>query len=70
MNSGTIKTLTKIGMVGSMAMLVIPQFQGRHGGRHGRQDFSKDLHVLAGIALIGFSVWHYNCYQPPVWIKD
>ena len=65
MTSRTIKTITKLGMVGSLAVLVLPRLhQAGHGKRHGRSG-SSDVHVWAGIALLGFAVWHYNCYQPP-----
>ncbi|WP_157212233.1 hypothetical protein [Desulfomonile tiedjei] len=69
MEPSTIRTLTKIGMVGSLAVLILPQFhEGSSGNRHG-QTQSLDLHTWAGIALVGFTVWHYNCYQPPVWVQ-
>lgn len=69
MNAGTIRTLTKIGMVGSLALLILPQLHPvGTGNRHGQKQ-SLDLHTWAGIALVGFTVWHYNCYQPPVWIE-
>lgn len=70
MNASSIKTLTKIGMVGTLALLVLPQFHERCHRNRGDQNPSINLHVLAGIALVGFSVWHYNCYQPPAWTMD
>ncbi|MDI6890292.1 MAG: hypothetical protein QMC83_05045 [Thermodesulfovibrionales bacterium] len=52
-----IRNLTKIGMVTSMAILVWTGL--------GRGYINLQLHTIAGIALIGFSVWHYNVYRPP-----
>ncbi|MFH1114839.1 MAG: hypothetical protein V1792_13065 [Pseudomonadota bacterium] len=65
----TVRTLAKLGMAGSMAVLVLPQLHPDRGRCHGRNT-GVDLHVWAGVALIGFAVWHYNCYQPPVWTKE
>jgi hypothetical protein len=70
MNASTIKTLTKAGMVGSLAALVMPQVRTGHDGHRKGHRPSLDLHIWAGIALVGFAVWHYNCYQPPVWQEN
>ena len=45
----------KIGMVASMGVLVATGFMGRKG---------RNLHIGAGLALIGCSYWHYRLYQP------
>ncbi len=56
MDKSTVKSVTKTGMVVSLAALA---WTGLGKGRR-----SKYLHTWAGIALVGFSVWHYNTYQP------
>lgn len=71
MKTDTVRTLTKVGMVGAMAVLALPAFQqaSPSGGQHRRRSNSA-LHTWAGIALVGFAVWHYNCYQPAVRTRD
>jgi hypothetical protein len=49
------RDLAKIGMVASMGTLLITGFLGRKASR---------LHIGSGLALIGFSYWHYRLYQP------
>ena len=49
------RELAKAGMVASMGTLLVTGFMGREAGR---------LHVGSGLALIGFSYWHYSLYQP------
>ena len=49
------RELAKIGMVASMGTLLVTGFMGREASR---------LHVGSGLALIGFSYWHYRLYQP------
>jgi hypothetical protein len=49
------RELAKIGMVASMGTLLITGFMGREASR---------LHIGSGLALIGFSYWHYRLYQP------
>ena len=29
-----------------------------------KNTFMKNLHVIAGTALVGFSLWHHLLYQP------
>lgn len=70
MNASAIRTLTKIGMVGTLALLVMPHFHQRGHRNCCNQDPGPNLHVLAGVALVGFSVWHYNCYKPPAWMLE
>lgn len=49
------REVAKIGMVASMGTLLISGFMGREASR---------LHIGSGLALIGFSYWHYRLYQP------
>ncbi len=55
MEKSTVKDLAKSGMVVSLSVLAWTAL-----GR-GRQN--RALHTWAGVALVGFSVWHYNLYQ-------
>lgn len=48
------KTLAKHGMTVSLAALVATGFIG------GKT--SKRLHLVAGVALVGFSLWHHSLY--------
>ena len=48
------KTLAKHGMTLSLAALVATGFVG------GKT--SKRLHLAAGVALVGFSLWHHTLY--------
>ncbi len=59
MEKSEIIDLTKTGMAVSMGLLV---WTGMGKGRRSRP--GRTLHTWAGIALIGFSVWHYHLYQP------
>lgn len=64
MNEGTTvlpsrraqRQAAKWGMGASMAALF---YTGFRGGRR-----AMDLHVWAGVALLGFSLWHLYLYQP------
>lgn len=49
------RELAKLGMVTSMGTLLVSGFMGRESSR---------LHIGSGLALIGFSYWHYRLYQP------
>jgi hypothetical protein len=49
------RELAKIGMVVSMGTLLVSGFMGREASR---------VHIGSGLALIGFSYWHYTLYQP------
>jgi hypothetical protein len=49
------RELAKIGMVVSMGTLLVTGFMGREASR---------VHIGSGLALIGFSYWHYTLYQP------
>lgn len=51
------KTLAKHGMTVSLAALVATGFIG------GKT--SKRLHLVAGVALVGFSLWHHSLYPSP-----
>ncbi|PID40002.1 MAG: hypothetical protein CR984_05475 [Proteobacteria bacterium] len=48
------RELAKLGMVASMGTLLVTGFMGREASR---------LHIGSGLALIGFSYWHYRLYQ-------
>ena len=50
------KTAAKAGMVLSLGALVATGLMRGRGARI--------LHIWSGMALIGFSAWHYNLYQP------
>lgn len=50
------KSAAKAGMTLSMAALVATGLM-RGGG-------ARTLHLWSGIALVGFSAWHYALYQP------
>lgn len=46
----------KIGMTLSLGAVVATGLMKGRGAR--------TLHILSGMALIGFSLWHHNLYQP------
>jgi hypothetical protein len=54
------RDLAKFGMVASMGTLLVTGFMGREARR---------LHIGSGLALIGFSYWHYTLYQTRPKIK-
>ena len=56
MEKRQVGDLIKSGMVVSMGALAWTAL--------GRGRRNRNLHTWAGIALIGFSVWHYNFYRP------
>ena len=45
------KTISKIGMIGSLGSLLVSGFIRFKG--------AKTLHVWSGVAFLGFSMWHY-----------
>ena len=49
------RDLAKLGMVAAMGTLLVTGFMGKEASR---------LHIGSGLALIGFSYWHYRLYQP------
>ncbi len=49
------RDLAKFGMVAAMGTLVATGFMSRQASR---------LHISSGLALIGFSLWHWSLYQP------
>ena len=49
------RDIAKFGMVASMGTLLVTGFMGKEASR---------LHIGSGLALIGFSYWHYKLYQP------
>ena len=53
----TKKEAAKIGMTASMAIVIGTSFGMK-------SKIMKNLHVGAGVALVGFSLWHHMLYQP------
>ena len=53
----TKKEIAKIGMTASMGITVATSF-------YMKNRFMKNLHIGAGVALVGFSFWHHILYQP------
>ncbi|WP_460032902.1 hypothetical protein [Megalodesulfovibrio paquesii] len=51
------RTLAKHGMTVSLAALVATGFI--------RGTTSRRLHLAAGVALVGFSLWHHSLYPSP-----
>ncbi|WP_027183715.1 hypothetical protein [Desulfovibrio inopinatus] len=52
----------KVGMAASLGVLVATGFLSR--SRQTNQSGVRTLHVCAGVALVGFSYWHWRLYQP------
>ena len=50
------RSTAKIGMTVSLGSLVATGFMRGRG--------AKNLHIISGIALIGFSYWHHALYLP------
>ncbi|PIE70016.1 MAG: hypothetical protein CSA22_10195 [Deltaproteobacteria bacterium] len=50
------RSLAKMGMIASMGTLVATGFM--------RSREASAVHVGAGLALVGFSYWHYTLYEP------
>lgn len=55
----TKKEIAKIGMTVSMGVTVATSFAMKN-------KVMKNLHVGAGMALVGFSLWHHLLYQPEI----
>ncbi len=53
----TKKEIAKIGMTASMGITVATSF-------YMKTRLMKNLHIGAGVALVGFSFWHHMLYQP------
>lgn len=53
----TKKEIAKIGMTASMGITVATSF-------YMKNRTMKNLHIGAGVALVGFSFWHHMLYQP------
>lgn len=51
------KEIAKIGMTATMGITVATAFKMKNRTM-------KNLHVGAGFALVGFSLWHHLLYQP------
>jgi len=52
----TKREIAKIGMTASMGITVVTSF-------YMKNKFMKNLHIGAGVALVGFSFWHHMLYQ-------
>ncbi len=50
------KEIAKVGMTVSMGLTVATAFKMKSKNM-------KNLHVTAGVALVGFSLWHHMMYQ-------
>lgn len=50
------RELAKVGMTASMALCVGSAFFMNNKG-------AKNLHILSGVALVGFSIWHHSLYN-------
>lgn len=59
----TKKEIAKIGMTASMGITVATSF-------YMKNKFMKNLHIGAGVALVGFSFWHHMLYQPEKKVKN
>ncbi len=53
----TKREIAKIGMTASMGLTVATSF-------YMKNRLMKNLHIGAGVALVGFSFWHHMLYQP------
>ncbi len=53
----TKKEVAKIGMTASLGVVVGTSFAMK-------SNVMKNLHIGAGVALVGFSLWHHLLYQP------
>ena len=51
------REVSKAGMTASLGGLVVTGFMRGAG--------ASTLHIWAGMALIGFTLWHASLYQPP-----
>lgn len=56
------RAMAKWGMAASMGTLLITGLMGPMRGP-GRKN-QRNLHLWSGMALVGFSLWHYSLYQP------
>ncbi len=53
----TKREIAKIGMTATMGITVATSF-------YMKNRFMKNLHIGAGVGLVGFSLWHHFLYQP------
>lgn len=56
----------KAGMAVSLGALVATGFFAYAGGRSGT---TRALHIGAGVALVGFSYWHWSLYRQQAFAK-
>lgn len=58
------RDLAKAGMAVSMGTLLATGFFERVTSDRGA--LARDLHLVSGLALVGFSYWHWSLYQRDV----
>ncbi len=56
------RSLAKWGMAASMGTLVVTGLMETKKGPTGQK--LRSLHLWSGMALVGFSLWHYTLYRP------
>ncbi|MCD8213993.1 MAG: helicase, partial [Campylobacter sp.] len=56
LNLQTQRNFAKVGMGVSLGLVTLTSFGMRNR-------FSKGIHIAAGVALIGFSLYHYGLYN-------
>ncbi|KMY66254.1 hypothetical protein AAU61_17385 [Desulfocarbo indianensis] len=54
------RSLAKTGMTASLGVLAATGIMEGLGGNRSRT--VRTLHVLSGLSLVGFSLWHYSLY--------
>ncbi|MEF3696814.1 hypothetical protein [Desulfolutivibrio sp.] len=55
------RELAKVGMAVSLGTLLATGFMERMGGQSGQA--VRNVHLASGLALVGFSYWHWSLYQ-------
>ncbi|QLA14862.1 hypothetical protein [Desulfolutivibrio sulfoxidireducens] len=55
------RELAKVGMAVSLGTLLATGFMERMGGQTGQT--VRNVHLFSGLALVGFSYWHWSLYQ-------
>ena len=55
------RELAKVGTAVSLGTLLATGFMERMGGQSGQA--VRNVHLFSGLALVGFSYWHWSLYQ-------
>ncbi|KIX15330.1 hypothetical protein [Dethiosulfatarculus sandiegensis] len=55
------RSMAKWGMAASMGTLLVTGLMETKKGRTGNT--MRSVHLWSGLALVGFSLWHYSLYQ-------